>query len=78
MIRFDIHENGAVLQAYRNALRNNTQGHNDVFVEAHIEEVNLANNCRIIGSMDAGGWWCTDAIEFDTEEALSMFLLRWT
>lgn len=78
MIHFDIHENGAVLKAYRNALRNNTKMHDDVFEQEHIEELGRTNNCRIIGSMDAGGWWCTDAIEFDTEEALTMFLLRWS
>ncbi len=76
MIRFDIHENNAVLQAYRNALRYITQINDDVFVPTHLEDLGRANNCRIVGSMDAGGWYCIDAIEFDSEEALSMFLLR--
>lgn len=79
MIRFEIHENGAVLRAFRNAWKSDDRVPNTyLFIQDQAKHFGRVNNCRVIGSPDAGGWWCTDAIEFDTDEALSMFLLRWS
>lgn len=45
--------------------------------ELIIDALGKSNHCKIVGSLDSGGYWCTDAIEFPSEKEHMWFLLRW-
>ena len=78
MIYYEVHENGAVLRAFRRALANAPAG---VRIDpddhvAHIRKLEELNNMTIHGTFD-GKYWETTGFEFSDEQSLTWFLLRW-
>lgn len=54
-----------------------TNADRDDDVLANIKNFETVNNCRVVGSLDAGGYWCTDGLEFSDEKTLMWFKLKW-
>lgn len=75
MIYLDISD---IRMEFRRALALDPNVMDDSKVMEQIEQLNKANNCRVVGSCDAGGWWCTDGIEFPDEKSLMLFRLKWS
>lgn len=78
MIYYEVHENGAVLKAFRKALANEPALDDLDFDDhvGHIHKLAELNDMIIHGETD-GTYWETTAFEFPNEQSLAMFLLRW-
>lgn len=74
MIRVEIDE---IRIAYRRCLSNTPLGADQVELLEQLEYVQRENNCRFIGTLDAGGYWSIDAVEFPDEATLMWFKLKW-
>lgn len=75
MIYVDIND---IRFEFRRALALDPAITDDAYILQQIDELNKANNCKVIGSTDAGGWLCTDGIEFPDEQSLNWFRLKWS
>lgn len=75
MIYLDINQ---IRRQWRNALKLDPNITDDVAIEQQIAELEAANNCKIVGGYDAGGWHCIDGIEFPDEKSLMLFKLKWS
>jgi hypothetical protein len=67
-----------IVHEFRKALALDPNIQDEEHVLEQIQQLSLANNCKVIGSYDAGGWWCTDGIEFPDEASLNWFKLKWS
>ena len=76
MIYYEVHENGAVLKAFRKALKNDPNVSDNVPHSVQMYQLGKSNNMQIIGKFD-GRYWETTGFEFPNEQSLAMFLLRW-
>ena len=74
MIYVDIND---IRMEFRRAFAKDPSIDDDADVTTQVQQLGEANNCRIIGGFDAGGWHCTDGIEFPDEASLMWFKLRW-
>lgn len=77
MIYFEVHENGAVLRAFRNAFKNDPNIDDNMNVIIQMRQLGESNNMRVRGEWLALNWE-TYGFEFPDEESLTMFLLRWS
>lgn len=50
---------------------------NDNNLMENLANFERVNNCKIIGGYDAGGYHCTDGLEFPDEQSLTFFRLKW-
>lgn len=79
MIYYEVHENGAVLRAFRKALANEPKL-NCIDFEDQVGRIyKLAEiNNMIIHGMSDGTYWETTGFTFSNEQSLAMFLLKWS
>ena len=77
MIYFDVHENGAVLRAFRKAYYNDPNVDDNMNIIIQMRQLGESNNMRVCGEWLALNWETT-GFEFPDEESLTMFLLRWS
>lgn len=76
MIYYEVHENGAVLRAFRKAFNQDPNVMDGAPVDVQMAQLGKSNNMRILGNLS--GWdWETTGFEFPDEQSLAMFLLRW-
>lgn len=75
MIYVDIND---IRMEWRRAFKLEPNVTDDAHVLQQIAELEAANNCKVVGGYDAGGWHCVDGIEFPDEKSLMWFRLRWT
>ena len=74
MIYVDINN---ISKEFRKALYTTNEHLNDDNLMENLANFERVNNCKIVGSHDAGGYHCTDGLEFPDEKALMFFKLKW-
>ena len=74
MIYVDIND---IRPEFRKALYATNQNLNDWNIMDSLDNFEIKNNCKVVGSLDAGGYHCTDGLEFPDEQALMFFKLKW-
>lgn len=74
MIYVDIND---IRPEFRKALYATNQNLNDWNIMDSLDNFEIKNNCKVVGSLDAGGYHCTDGLEFPDEKALMFFKLKW-
>lgn len=77
MIYYEVHENGAVLKAFRNAYYNDPGVDGDKLPNEQMEQLGLLNNMIVHGIWDGFLGWDTTGFEFPDEKSLTVFLLKW-
>jgi hypothetical protein len=75
MIYVDINK---IRKEFRVALYATNQNLNDWNLMDSLANFERANNCKVVGGTDAGGYHCTDGLEFPDEQALMFFKLKWS
>lgn len=75
MIYVDINH---IRKEFRKALYDTNQNLNDWNIMDSLANFEIKNNCKVVGSLDAGGYHCTDGLEFPDERALMFFKLKWS
>ena len=79
MIYYEVHENGAVLRAFRKAYHwdpaLDTVDWEDKVLQ--MRTLGDVNNMTIHGKFD-GKYWETTGFEFPNESSLTAFLLKWS
>ena len=78
MIYYEVHENGPVLRAYRNAYKNDPLVDETLPRYKQMRLLSKRNNMKIHGKQDSHWGWETTGFEFPNEESLTMFLLKWS
>ncbi len=78
MIYYEVHENGPVLRAYRNALKNDPNICDTANVDIQMRQLGESNNMKVCGQWETvPNNWETTGFEFPDEKSLTVFLLRW-
>lgn len=75
MIYTDIND---IREEFGKALYSINPNLNDWNLMDSLSNFEKANNCKVVGGSDAGGYHCTDGLEFPDEKTLMMFKLKWS